>query len=462
MEPGDLLRAIAKEAIEACDAGRAVARAVQTRAGRLVLCGRPIRAAGRGKIIVLACGKAAGPMFSTLVERLRAGTVLRPVRALVVGPKGQRMEPGVAGDRARKTAAPPRVVATWIEGEHPVPGRGSYRAGRSALRLLSGAGPGDDVVALLSGGGSSLMAAPLASFLTAAEKTSLHQVLVVSGAPITAINSVRKHLSAIKGGRLAVAGRRARTLTTLVVCDVDPDRFDEVASGPMLPDRTTLDDLVEVSGRYGLAPFLPARVLEALRAGRLPESPKPGGAVFRKSRTQMLLSNADLRNAAVRAGLMRNLAAEAMPTEITGTVEAAVEMVARAIEGAPTGLRLLVLGGEVRTVPMSPGTGGRAQEFALRLALRMRGLAVRGWAFLACGSDGRDGNSPAAGAYVDATSLERARALRLDPQKTLARADSWRFFSKLGDDLTTGPTGTNVRDLYLLLTGLPGLSERDR
>jgi hydroxypyruvate reductase len=151
-----------------------------------------------------------------------------------------------------------------------------------------------------------------------------------------------------------------------------------------------------------------------------------------------------------------------MPTEITGGIEEAVEMVARAIEGAPTGLRLLVLGGEVRTAPMAPGTGGRAQELALRLALRMRGLSVRGWAFLACGSDGRDGNSPAAGAAVDATTLERAEALKLDPQKVLARADAWRFFHKLGDDLTTGPTATNVRDLYLLLTGLPRTLERDR
>jgi hydroxypyruvate reductase len=157
----------------------------------------------------------------------------------------------------------------------------------------------------------------------------------------------------------------------------------------------------------------------------------------------------------VRAGLTRGLAAEAMPTEVTGSVDAAVETVARAIEGAPTGLRLLVLGGEVRTAPAAPGTGGRSQEFALRLAMRMRNLSVRGWSFLAAGSDGLDGSSPAAGAAVDATTLERALALKLDPDRALARGETWRFFHRLGDDFVTGPTGTNVRDLYLLLTGLP-------
>ena len=458
--PGDLLRSIAREAIDTCDAGRAVARAVASRTGRLVLCDRPIRATGRGRIVVLACGKAAAPMFAAFVERLRAGGVQRPVRALVVTPKTAPAARAASGAGASRPKGSARVDVTVLVGEHPVPGRGSYRAGRAARRLLSSAAPGDDVVALLSGGGSSLMAAPLDPFLNAAEKSSLHQVLVVSGAPIAAINSVRKHLSAIKGGRLAVAGRRASTLTTLILCDVDPERNDDVASGPTLPDRTTLDDLIETASRYGLAPLLPARVLEALRSGRLPETPKPRAAVFRKSRVQMLLSNADLRHAAVRAGLMRNLAAEAMPTEIIGTVEEAVELVGRAIEGAPTGLRLLVLGGEVRTAPAGRGMGGRAQEFALRLALRMRGLSVRGWAFLACGSDGRDGNSPAAGACVDATTLERASALAIDPEKALARADAWRLFHKLGDDLTTGPTGTNVRDLYLLLTGLPHPAER--
>jgi hydroxypyruvate reductase len=320
---------------------------------------------------------------------------------------------------------------------------------------MGGARRGDDVVALVSGGGSSLLAAPLTPFMNAAEKARLHRLLITSGAPIGAINAVRRHLSAVKGGRLALQAGRARSITSMILSDVDPDRYDEVASGPTVPDRSTLDDMVAVIDRYGLAPALPDRVLEALRAGRLPETPKPREAAFRRARALMLMSNADLRQTAVRAGLTRGLAAEAMPTEITTPVEEAVELVARAIEGAPTGLRLLVLGGEARTAPAAPGAGGRAQEFALRLALRMRNLSMRGWAFLAAGSDGIDGWSPAAGAFVDAGTLRRAGAIGLDAERALARAESWRFFRRLGDDLVTGPTATNVRDLYLLLTGLP-------
>jgi glycerate-2-kinase len=266
---------------------------------------------------------------------------------------------------------------------------------------------------------------------------------------------VRKHLSALKGGRLALAARRARSLTTLVVCDVDPERFEDVASGPSLPDRTTLDDMVGVIARHGLAPALPRKVLEALRAGRLPETPKPGHPAFRRARALMILSNRDLRSAAVRSGLARGLSAEALATEITGPVAEAAELMARAIEASPPGTRLLVMGGEPVTTPSGPGAGGRAQELALRLALRMAGLSARPWAFLTCGSDGVDGNSPAAGAYADATTLLRARGARLDAARALADSDSHAFFSKLGDAITLAPTGTNVRDLFLLLTGEP-------
>jgi glycerate-2-kinase len=466
-ETAGRLRAIALEAIRACDAGRALGRATGGDRAAVVLAGRPLRLVSAGRIFVLACGKAAAPMHEAFVDRLRAAGARRPVQSLVIAPapaEPPAARPRGAGAGAAapgaKGAAPPApplksLRVTRIAAEHPAPGGGSFRAGRAALRFMAGARPADDVVALISGGGSSLMAMPLAPFLTAAQKTSLHRVLVASGAPIGSINTVRKHLSAVKGGRLALAAHRARSLTTMVLCDVDTERFEEVASGPTTPDRTTLDDMVAVIDRHGLAPAVPDRILEALRRGRLPETPKPRDAAFRRSRAHLMLSNVDLRNAAVRAGLTRGLAAEAMPTEITGPVEEAMELVARAIEGAPAGLRLLVLGGETRTAPGGIGLGGRAQEFALRLALRMRNLSVRGWAFLAAGSDGVDGLSPAAGAYVDATTLDRAAALRLDAARTLARAETWRFFHRLGDDFVTGPTATNVRDLYLLLTGLP-------
>jgi glycerate-2-kinase len=479
--PGGLLRAIARDAVAACDAGRAVRRAVSIKAGVVSIAGRPLRTSSSARIQILAVGKAAVPMYEAFLARLAETGTKRPIAGLVIAPKGSARPvhpaPGVpvaatsgaaaaaSGKPAPARGGPPpsvarpparlRVATTFVAGEHPIPGSGSLRAARAALRFMAAARPGSDIVALVSGGGSSLMAAPLTPFVTVAEKIALHRILVVSGAPIGAINTVRKHLSAVKGGRLAVAARRARSLTTLLVSDVDSGQDDDVASGPTVADRSTTDDFVKVVDRYGLAPSLPVRVLEGLRTGRLPETPKKKDPALRRATAEVLLRNADLRQAAVRAGLTRGLAAEAMPTEVTGTAESAVETVARAIEGAPTGLRLLVLGGEVLTAPAAPGAGGRAQEFALRLALRMRNLSVRGWAFLAAGSDGLDGNSPAAGAYVDATTLERALALRLDPEKAVARGETWRFFHRLGDEFVTGPTGTNVRDVYMLLTGLP-------
>ena len=451
--PRDLLFSIAEEAIRACDAARAVTRAVGAEPGRIAIGGRAIRTDAPGRLLVLACGKAAEPMYEAFRARLAAAASKRPVRALVVHPAPAVKRPAAKGTADRPALRQEQV--TSMAAEHPVPGKGSFNAGAAALRLFASARSGDDVVALISGGGSALLEAPLVPFLTPKELARLNEVLIVSGAPIGAINTVRKHLSALKGGRLGLLAKQARSVSTLVVCDVDVERFEEVASGPTAPDRTSLDDLVDIISRYGLAPVLPERVLEGLRTGRLPETPKPKDAAFRKAKSVLLLSNLDLRNAAVRGGLARGLSAEAMPTEITGPVEEAVEMVARAIEGAPTGLRLLVLGGETRTVPPAGGQGGRAQDLALRLALRMRNLSVRGWAFIATGSDGRDGSSPAAGAFVDSSTLERARALDLDAEKLLARGDSYKLFHRLGDALVTGPTGTNVRDLYLLLTGLP-------
>jgi glycerate-2-kinase len=450
--PRDLLRGIAVEAIRSCDTGRAVSRAVSVEPGRIHVAGRPVRATPPGRLLVLGLGKAARPMIESFFDRLYAAGVRRPVRALVAAPEPEPAKSGKAG--TGRDSGPP-IAMQWIRGEHPVPGKGSFRAGTAAMRLFSGARAADDIVALVSGGGSSLMEGPLLPFVTAAETIRLNELLVVSGAPIAAINTVRKHLSAVKGGRLARLAHRARSITTLIVCDVDADRYEEVASGPTVPDRTTLDNMVEAADRYGLVPGLPERVLDGLRSEHMPETAKSKESIFRKARSLLLLSNADLRNAAVRAGLARGLAAEAMPTEITGPVDEAVEMVARAIEGAPTGLRLLVLGGETRTQPPPGGSGGRAQDFALRLALRMRNLSVRGWAFLAAGSDGIDGRSPAAGAFIDSDTLERARQAALDPEKILQRGDSYRLFHRLGDALVTGPTGTNVRDLYLLLTGLP-------
>lgn len=442
-----LLDRVAREAIASCGAEEAVRRTCVARTGRISLAGRPVPVDGAGRILVLAYGKAAVGMMRSLVKRIHEAGGKRPVVGLLVAPSGlERGWPFGTAPRAR-------FRIDVVEGDHPVPGRASFAAGRRALQIAGRAGRSDDVIYLASGGGSAMLAAPLPRLMTPAGKTNIHRALIASGAPIASINVVRKHLSGIKGGRLAVAAQQARSQMTIMVCDVDLERAADVASGPSLPDRTTVDDMVRIVDRYGVAPHLPPPVLEALRVGKMPETPKPRAPEFRRSGSSVVLSNRELRNAAARAALSRGLPAEAVPSEMTGSIETAVEMVARAIESAPPGTRLLVLGGEVLATPNSGGTGGRAQEFALRLALRMAGLGSRPWAFMAAGSDGVDGNSPAAGAFVDMTTLERARAAGLDPGKILKDSDTWRLFNRLGDALVTGPTGTNVRDVYLLLTG---------
>lgn len=440
------LRTVAREAVRACHAGEAVQRFCRIERGRLVVGDRALSLRGRGRLVLIAFGKAAAEMSDGIMKTMGEAAVDRPLRTMVIAPRAAEREPA-------RGSVPEWWNKSRLTGGHPLPSPGSYRAGRETLRLASGLRANDDVIFLASGGGSALMAAPLAPFLGNREKTELHRFLVVSGAPIGSINTVRRHLSAVKGGRLAAAARRAKTQTTLVLCDVDPERFDEVASGPSLPDPTTLDDMIAVIDRHGLPALLPPGVLQGLRDGSLPETPKRGDAIFRRSSAHLILSNQDLRDAAVRQGLAQGLPTEAMPRDLTGPVEQGVEIVARAIEAAPPGTRLLVMGGELVTSPAGAGRGGRAQETALRLALRMERLSLRPWAFLAIGSDGVDGNSPAAGGLVDWTTLERARRARLDPSAALEAADSHRLLDRLRDTIVLPPTGTNVRDLYLLLTG---------
>lgn len=436
------LQEIAWEALSACDASRAVERAVWPGAGRIVIAGRTIGLRRRGRLLVLAFGKASGAMARGLIDRIDEAGGSRPVRCLEIG-----------SDRSGRRSGRRRVVWEAVRGDHPLPGRASFVAGRRALRFLSGLRTNDDLIFLASGGGSSMIAAPLAPFLNSRDKTSLHRTLIGSGAPISAINAVRRAFSAVKGGRLAVAARRARTQTTLVVCDVEPDRFEEVASGPSLPDRGGLEAAILAIDRHGLAPLMPTAILDALRSNRLPVAPGPTHPAFRRAAWESILSNRELREAAIRAGRARGLDVESTEEGLTGPADEAAGRLTEAIERAPSHGRLLVLGGEVLTRPVGGGVGGRASELALRLAIRTSRTRCGPWAFLALGSDGVDGNSPAAGAYADATTLDRAAAARLDAERALAESATHRFFRRLRDDFVTGQTGTNVRDLYLLLTG---------
>ena len=385
----------------------------------------------RGRCIVVGAGKSAAVMAAAL----EAAWPDVPLSGVVVTRYGH---------------AVPTTRIKVIEAAHPVPDANSEAGARAVLAAVRGLGPGDLVVALISGGGSALMALP-APGLTLADKQAVNRALLASGATITEMNCLRKHLSAIKGGRLAAATVPAR-LVTLAISDVPGDDPSVIASGPTVPDATSYADAREIVARYGIA--LAPAVAERLRAAA-DETPKPGSlghAEFRMIATPAMALAAAAEAARAR-GLAPLLLGDALEGESRemGTVMAGI---ARAVARHGTPLRapaILLSGGETTvTIGRGPaGKGGRNTEFLLGLAVALAG-APGIWA-VAGDTDGIDGTEDAAGAIVAPDTLARARAAGLDPRAILAGHDSYRLFDAIGDLVRTGPTLTNVNDVRAIL-----------
>ena len=384
-------------------------------------------------IVLLATGKAALGMAdgaeAALGERIAARTIVAPA--------------GSGEPRAGRLFA-----------SHPVPDASSEAAGRALLAAAAAARPDQDVVALVSGGGSALTAVPAAG-LTLADKAEAIAHVMAAGAPIGDINCVRRHLSAIKGGRLAAAAR-AR-VTTLVVSDVIGDALHEVASGPTVPDPTNHTDACRVIERWlGGLDALPAAAARRLEEGRLaerrpglasgPPDPRP------RDRAILLLGLGALVDAAAEeARRARDLAVpvEVMDERLAGPVQGVAEALAARMSAARAGGCLLVAGGEPTVaLPADRGQSGRAHHLALLMARALAGGAP-GDAVLVAGSDGADGASGAAGAVVDHRTWERVRAAGLDPEAHLRRADAAAALARVGAQIVTGPTGVNHADLML-------------
>jgi hydroxypyruvate reductase len=334
-----------------------------------------------------------------------------------------------------------------LDASHPVPDDTSVAAAKRVLGLLRDLGPEDRVVALVSGGGSSLLALP-APGITLADKQDATRQLLASGATITEINCVRKKLSAVKGGRLARAAAPAEVIV-LAISDVPGDDVANVASGPFSPDATTLADARAVLERHG------CRVSESLRRffdDPAQETPKPGSPEFARVQTRLCARSADALTAAAdtvsRAGFRPLL----MDDTVDGPArELAVAHARLAREHATRGEQVaLVTGGETTvTVEDPPGRGGRNTEYLLSLAIALDG--VPGLFALAADTDGIDGTEQNAGATLAPDSLARARRLGLDPAALLAGHHAWDFFAALDDLLVTGPTSTNANDLRIIL-----------
>ncbi len=389
-----------------------------------------------GRIIVLAAGKAAASMSEVALAHYRdQGVDESRITGLAVARHGYG---GKAG--------PIRIV----EAGHPVPDAAGIAATREALALARSAGAEDIVLVLLSGGGSANWIAP-AEGIDLAEKQAITRALLRSGAPIDAINTVRKRLSQIKGGRLAQAAAPARMLT-LAISDVPRDDPAVIASGPSVPDPSTHARARAIVERYGVAL---SEAAQALMRDDAPETPKPGDAAFERAAFEIIARPQDAMDAACDAA--RHLGYE--PILLGADLEGEASAVAASHAGQARDIRragrraALISGGELTVTIRGEGRGGPNQEYALALALALDGLPRV--SALAGDTDGTDGGTGAAddpaGAIIDDTTLSRAAAKGLDAQRYLSENDSTAFFAALDDLLIPGPTRTNVNDCRIIL-----------
>ncbi len=389
-----------------------------------------------GRLIILAAGKAAGSM-TEVAERhyLDAGLPADRIGGLAVTRHGY--------------GRPTRIVQV-VEAGHPVPDAAGLAAAERTLALADAAGASDLVLVLLSGGASANWIAP-APGLDLAEKQAITRALLKSGASIGEINTVRKHLSRIKGGRLAARAAPARVVT-MAISDVPGDDPAVIGSGPTVADPSTLADARTIVARHRLA--LPPAVERALADPRN-ESPKPGNAAFARSEYRLVARPADAFRAASAAIEAAGYECVFLGDRVEGEARAVADGHAREARSlADTGRRGVILsGGELTVTIRGNGRGGPNQEYALALALALDG--AQGIAALAGDTDGTDGGAgqadDPAGAYVDGSSAARARALGLDAAAFLADNDSTGFFTRLGDLLAPGPTFTNVNDFRAIL-----------
>ncbi|HEU5451147.1 MAG TPA: DUF4147 domain-containing protein, partial [Terriglobales bacterium] len=412
-----------------CQVPAAFERHVEYQHGTLRICEDLYPLTAQGNVQVLAIGKAAHTMAEALVEQ-----VGELVEGIIVAPT----DPAHQLPNFR-----------YFKGGHPVPNQESLRAGRALLRRVTGLDEQALVLYLISGGGSSLAEFPLDAEITLAELKATYEALVLSGAPITAINAIRKHLSAVKGGRLAMAAAPAQQVSILV-SDVPDGALDSLASGPTMPDSSTVDDCYRVAAKHELIERFPAPVAELFRGRALVETPKSDHPAFARSRWWPILSNEVAVRAAAAKAAESGFAADVDSSCDDWDYARAADYLLQRVREMRRGVSraCLISGGEITVKVNEGGVGGRNQHFALYCAEKIAGENI---AVLSCGTDGVDGNSPAAGAVVDGTTAERARALGLDPLQALAKFDSYSFFQALGDAIETGPTGNNVRDLRVLI-----------
>lgn len=433
------IRQIFLTALGNLEIGSVMRRKLHCEAGSLSVGTSSIPLRGFARVIVVAVGKAAMPMAD------HAAALLRPALA------GHQELRGIAVGPTDSASRQPAF--RYLAGAHPGPDARSLAAADAVLDLLHACTADSLVLFLISGGASAMLERPLDARMTSDDVAEFHRVLVHSGLPIATMNVLRKHFSAVKGGRLAVAAAAA-TKCTLIVSDVPSDQLHVVGSGPTLPDPSTVSDCRRILTEHrDLLPFSP-KLLEFFADPGLPDTPKQDHPAFLNSAAEVLLSSDDL---CAEAAKLAETAGFQVVVDNTCDEwpfdDAAGYLLDRISKLRAQHQRVCLLSaGEVSvSISGSPGIGGRNQQFVLECARRLAESGEK-VTVLSAGSDGIDGNSPAAGAVADEQTVPRARQMHMDVNAALAAFDSYPLLHALGDTIVTGPTGNNVRDLRILLS----------
>jgi glycerate 2-kinase len=381
------------------------------------------------RVLVVSLGKAGHTMVEALSELI--GGSLEGIVASSAPPSTQ-----IHGFR-------------YFRGGHPTPNAESIQAASAMLRALNALPASALVIFLLSGGGSSIVERPIDDEMSLEDLVATYRALVLSGAPIAEINTVRKHLSAVKGGRLARAAFPAQQVS-LLVSDVPDNTPDALASGPTMPDSTTVEDCYRIAEKYELLKQFPQSARELFERHALEETPKSDDPAFQRARWWPVLTNRtaieEASIAAERAGFIVHVDNSSDDWDYEKAAEYLLQRL-RELRKQCSPV-CLISGGEVTVKVANGGIGGRNQQFALTCAEKIAGENIT---VLSAGTDGIDGNSPSAGATVDGATLKQARARGLDARSALDRFDAYPLFKSLGDVVEIGPTGNNLRDLRILL-----------
>ncbi len=394
---------------------------------------------GFTKLIITGFGKAAYQMAEAVEEIFDSDQISRGIVVTKYG-------------HAKKEKSEKLKKIKVLEAAHPVPDENGFKAAQEIIKLIEEADNNTLVLCLISGGGSALFVSPCDG-VTLAEKQAITDLLLKAGADITELNSVRKHLSRVKGGRLAEIACPAEIIS-LMISDVIGDKLDVIASGPTAPDPSTYQDALNVINKFNLSEKAPENVINAFKEGikgTIPDTPKYDNPVFDNVQNIVIGSNIIAIEAARKKAEALGFDTEIISTELTGDAgELGKWLAKKALEDRSNRSghsKCLISGGETTVIVKGNGKGGRNTELALSFAMEIDG--IEGITFLSAGTDGTDGPTDAAGAIVDGKTISKAKELGLNPQEFLDNNDSYNFFRKTDSLIITGPTGTNVMDIQI-------------